>query len=76
MGDEVFWRQLRRELSNARDATVLLAAIAGFLAWIIQNYLGPFLARFRSSHALCHDPPLLELRRPRYRSGGGGAPAT
>jgi hypothetical protein len=42
MGDEVFWRQLRRELSNARDATVLLAAIAGFLAWIIQNYLGPF----------------------------------
>ena len=39
----MFWRQLRHELSNARDATFMLAVIAGFLAWIItQNYLRAF----------------------------------
>jgi hypothetical protein len=26
-------------------------------------------------YALCHDPPPLKVRRPRYRSRGGGAPS-
>jgi len=35
----VLWRQLRHVLSNARDATLLLAIIAGMLAWIITETL-------------------------------------
>ena len=35
----MFWRQLRHELSNARDANLMLAVIAGFTAWIITQVL-------------------------------------
>ena len=31
------WRQLWHELSNARDANLMLAVIAGFTAWIITQ---------------------------------------
>jgi hypothetical protein len=31
-----FWRQVKHELSKARDRTLLLAVIGGFLAWIAQ----------------------------------------
>jgi hypothetical protein len=35
----VFWRQLWHELSNARDANLMLAVIAGFTAWIVTQVL-------------------------------------
>jgi hypothetical protein len=31
--------KLKRELSNARDATLLLAIIAGFFAWTVTQLL-------------------------------------
>jgi hypothetical protein len=31
------WRQVKHELFSARDATLLLAVIAGFAAWIITQ---------------------------------------
>jgi hypothetical protein len=34
-----FWHHVRHELSNARDANLLLAVVAGFLAWIITQLL-------------------------------------
>jgi hypothetical protein len=36
---KLFWRQVKQELSNARDATLILAIIAGFVAWIITQLL-------------------------------------
>jgi hypothetical protein len=33
------WRQLKRELFSAREATLILAVIAGFAAWIITQLL-------------------------------------
>jgi hypothetical protein len=36
---KLFWRQVKHELSNARDATFILAIIAGFVAWIITQLL-------------------------------------
>jgi hypothetical protein len=36
---KLFWRQVKHELSNARDATLILAIIAGFVAWIITQLL-------------------------------------
>jgi hypothetical protein len=33
------WRQVKHELYNARDATLMLAVIAGFAAWIITQLL-------------------------------------
>jgi hypothetical protein len=33
------WRQLKHELYNARDATLMLAVIAGFAAWMITQLL-------------------------------------
>jgi hypothetical protein len=35
---KAFWRQMKHELSG-RDATLLLAIIAGFLAWIVTDLL-------------------------------------
>ena len=35
----MLWRRLRHELSNARDATLMLAVIAGFAAWTITEIL-------------------------------------
>jgi hypothetical protein len=29
-----FWRHVKRELSDERYATLILAVIAGFIAWI------------------------------------------
>ena len=31
------WRQVKHELYNARDATLMLAVIAGFVAWIVTQ---------------------------------------
>jgi hypothetical protein len=36
---KLFWRQVKHELSNARDATLMLAVIAGFAAWVITQIL-------------------------------------
>jgi hypothetical protein len=36
---QLSWRQLQHELYNARDATLMLAVIAGFAAWIITQLL-------------------------------------
>jgi hypothetical protein len=33
------WRLVKQELSNARDQTLIIAAIARFLAWIITQLL-------------------------------------
>jgi hypothetical protein len=33
------WRQVKHKLYNARDATLMLAIIAGFAAWIITELL-------------------------------------
>jgi hypothetical protein len=33
------WRQVKHELYNTRDATLMLAVIAGFAAWIITQLL-------------------------------------
>jgi hypothetical protein len=34
-----FLRQAMHELSNARDATLILAIVASFIAWIITQHL-------------------------------------
>jgi hypothetical protein len=36
---KALFRQLKLELANARDATLLLAIIAGFFAWTITQLL-------------------------------------
>jgi hypothetical protein len=36
---KLFWRQVNYELSHGRDATLILAIIAGFVAWIITQLL-------------------------------------
>jgi hypothetical protein len=36
---KLFWRQVKYELSHGRDATLILAVIAGFVAWIITQLL-------------------------------------
>jgi hypothetical protein len=33
------WRQVKQGLFGARDATLMLAVIAGFAAWIITQLL-------------------------------------
>ena len=33
------WRQVKHELSNARDNTLILAVIASFLAWTVTQLL-------------------------------------
>jgi len=35
----MLWRRLRHELSNMRDATLLFAAVASFVAWILTDLL-------------------------------------
>ena len=35
----MLWRRLRHELSNGRDATLMLAVLAGFAAWTITQIL-------------------------------------
>ena len=34
-----FWRHVKHELSDERHATLILAVIAGFTAWIITHFL-------------------------------------
>jgi len=34
-----FWHQVKQEMSNSRDATLILAVIASFIAWIITQML-------------------------------------
>ena len=36
---KLFWSQVKHKLPNARDATLILAVIAGFVAWIITQLL-------------------------------------
>jgi hypothetical protein len=36
---KLFWSQVKHELSNSRDTTLILAVIAGFVAWIITQLL-------------------------------------
>jgi hypothetical protein len=36
-GMKLSWRQVKHELANARDADLLLAVIASFVAWIITS---------------------------------------
>jgi hypothetical protein len=33
------WRQLKEEISNARNRTLMLAVIASFIAWLITHLL-------------------------------------
>ena len=33
------WRQVKHSLYNARDANLMLAVIAGFVAWIVTQLL-------------------------------------
>ena len=33
------WRQVKQELYNAQDPTLMLAVIAGFIAWIITKLI-------------------------------------
>jgi hypothetical protein len=42
MGGEkmkAFWLQMKHELSAGRDATLMLAIIASFIAWIVTDLL-------------------------------------
>ena len=42
MGDaemRAFWRQMKHELFAGRDATLILAIIASFIAWIVTDLL-------------------------------------
>jgi hypothetical protein len=42
MGDaelKAFWLQMKHELSAGRDATLMLAIVASFIAWIITDLL-------------------------------------
>jgi hypothetical protein len=42
MGDaemKGFWRQMKHELAAGRDATLMLAIIASFIAWIVTDLL-------------------------------------
>jgi hypothetical protein len=34
-----FWRQVKEEISNAKNRTLLLAVIASFIAWLITHLL-------------------------------------
>jgi hypothetical protein len=36
---KLFWRQVKYELSHRRDGTLILAVIAGFVAWITTHLL-------------------------------------
>ena len=36
---KLFWRQVKHEMSHGRDATLMLAVIAGFVAWVIAQLL-------------------------------------
>jgi hypothetical protein len=38
-GIKVFWRQIKQELSEARNGDLTVAVIAGFAAWIITQLL-------------------------------------
>jgi len=36
---KAFWHQMKHELSSGRNATLLLAIIASFIAWIVTDLL-------------------------------------
>ncbi len=35
----MLWRQIKQELSRARNADLMVAVVAGFVAWIITQLL-------------------------------------
>ena len=41
-GNELFWRQVKHELSDARHARLLLAVIVSFTAWVITHFPSRF----------------------------------
>jgi len=36
---KAFWRHMKHELCRGRDATLILAAVAGFIAWEFTQIL-------------------------------------
>ena len=70
---KVFWRQVKHELSHARDADLILAVIASFAAWIITLLLWAvfWLVTGSQLRALPGAAARARADRLQYRSRGG-----